>query len=253
MRRARRDLRALARLRAGVLPPRSRVRFGFDASPARRCRAPQVSVAQYFTVTYHGYYKYVRDLRASPDRVYVLYQVRTALPLSLLPPCVLAAAHADAAPMAPPPAARHGRAMRAAPHAHGTCAAHAHARRAARGAHARWWLPACAGRGGLRPSQPRSTRHSRLTCNRAPTACLPLGRPVRLHGAHRVHPVRRAPGLRAQQRAVLPGTPPARFSQTRHSRTRIRTRSSHPIPPRLHALGARDERCERRHVRSELP
>jgi hypothetical protein len=64
-------------------------------------RPAQVSVAQYFTVTYHGYYKYVRDLRASPDRVYVLYQVRQCFRIP-------AAAHADAAPMAPPRGAPSG-------------------------------------------------------------------------------------------------------------------------------------------------
>lgn len=36
-------------------------------------------MAQYFTVSYNGYYKYVRDLRTTPQKVYVLYQVRARL------------------------------------------------------------------------------------------------------------------------------------------------------------------------------
>lgn len=51
--------------------------------------AAQVSVAQYFTVTYHGYYKFVRDLRGDTPRAYVLYQCGATAPDA----ATLAAAH----------------------------------------------------------------------------------------------------------------------------------------------------------------
>lgn len=39
----------------------------------------QVTAAQLFTVTYANTYKYVQDLRTSPPKTYVLYQVRVLL------------------------------------------------------------------------------------------------------------------------------------------------------------------------------
>ncbi len=42
----------------------------------------QVNVAQYFSVEYAGYYKYVRDLRGPELKTYILYQARCSEAMS---------------------------------------------------------------------------------------------------------------------------------------------------------------------------